>query len=194
MHIPTPRSLLQSTNGSLKLAHLGLIYWCKPLRLYHIHLFDQLSIQKSCLYIHLPDLIIQMDSYCKHYPNRFEHCHRGEHLIIVNTIILIISLDNQMSFVGLYLLICATLILLKIYLHSIGFTLRVDQRISIYCWSLETSFQTLWFQVINQSRTSVWHPCRWSNSCCSHRVQQDHVSKLEIKVSIWQTWYSIGSP
>ena len=94
---------------SLKLAHLGFICGCKPLRLYDIHLFGQLSIQESCLYIHLSNLIIQMGSYYKHYLNGFEHCHKREYLIIVNTITLTIPFGNQTSFIGLHLSVCAPL-------------------------------------------------------------------------------------
>ena len=55
---------------------------------------------------------------------------------------LIISLGNQMSFVGLHLLVCTTLILLKIHLHSMGFTLRVNQWMSIHRWPSWTLFRT----------------------------------------------------
>ena len=50
-----------------------------------------------------------MGSYCKYYPNEFEYCHRGEHLVIVNIIMLMIPLSNQMSFICLYLSVCAPL-------------------------------------------------------------------------------------
>ena len=55
---------------------------------------------------------------------------------------LIISLGNQTSCLGLHLLVCATLVLLKIHLHSIGFILRVNQRVSIHCWPSRTPFRT----------------------------------------------------
>ena len=100
---------LQSIDGPQKLAHLRLIYGCEPFRLHHIHLLIQLIIQENCSDIHLSEFIVQVCSQSKHNPNGLEYCHRKKYLIIVNTIMLTISLGNQMGFIGLHLPICALL-------------------------------------------------------------------------------------
>ena len=94
MHVPTLGCLLQSIDGSLKLAHFGLICGYETLRLYHIYLLIQLSIQEGGSDIHLSDLVVKMCRQSKHDPNRLEHCHKGECVVIIDTISLTITLGN----------------------------------------------------------------------------------------------------
>ena len=51
-----------------------------------------------------------MCCYHKHNLNRLEYCHTRKYLIIVNTITLTVTLDNQTGFIGLHLSVCTPLL------------------------------------------------------------------------------------
>ena len=84
-HVLTPRYLLQSINGPLKLSHfLWKLIGCISLRLYHIHLFLKVSIEKCSFYIHLPDVVIVLCSYGKKNFDLLNHRNYWKGLAIVN--------------------------------------------------------------------------------------------------------------
>src|SRR5215216_7717731 len=63
--IPTLGCLLQSIDGSLKLAYLiSILRIDKTLRLYHIQLFFNITIEERSFDIHLPYFIIEICSNC----------------------------------------------------------------------------------------------------------------------------------
>ena len=72
--IPTSGCLLQSINGSLKLANLLRILWVnKALWLCYVHILDEVSIKECRLDIHLPYLIVIICGYGKQNPDGLEH-------------------------------------------------------------------------------------------------------------------------
>ena len=71
--VPAPIYLLQSINGFPKHAYIVAIFRCKPLRLCPVHFLRQISIEESCLYIHLPKLILIMNGDSYENLNGFNH-------------------------------------------------------------------------------------------------------------------------
>ena len=84
-HIPTPRCLLQSLEGSLEPAYLlAFLGSTKTFWLYHIQPFLMKIGKETCLDIHLPDFINAANANM--IPTDFKHRYEWENLIVVNSL------------------------------------------------------------------------------------------------------------